>query len=498
MTIHFLDLPSEILVLILHFLDLTSLIACIAINRRVKSVIDGSAWLQYRMAAQAACVEDNPGNTYMTSTERSFSLQKRQTAFAELLPSSVGTIQMDNFPVLNSYALSGGIFVMTESNKKALRWERLELDEYILDFALAVPEENLLLVLSSNAPLDVNPLPTNPVLKLRLYEMSTGSAHRGAQEPVIIVPIAVVGSLEIELDICGPKVFILTMIIENHDIAMQSSRILVYDWKKGRLQMDLADNYSTAVFLSTDVILLANETRGSLELWAIPNVPERISGPEISLQLPQVADHRLYCIFRVDSNPKGNHMSASHQPFHSSFVDSIVALKMTALHQDETEVQDMYLIFPRRALLQKMSSTENRGEKRLWADWGPSISRWVPTSISTREWPTITCGQRCVFLMPDRSILLLDFNPHTRKRTLFREGEQNDDHFISLLPSELDFMNKLALCGAQVLSGAEYVAKKPREATTWDGVMMDEEWIVGIKDTTESDGKFSLEIWHLG
>ncbi|KAF8191572.1 hypothetical protein K438DRAFT_1970556 [Mycena galopus ATCC 62051] len=109
MSIHLLDLPSEILILILSSLDLLSLISCIATNRRLKAVIDGSVLLQYRLAAQAACVDANSGNMHMTSTERLVSLQKRQNAFAELLPTSIHTISMNDFPVGNIYTLSGGM-----------------------------------------------------------------------------------------------------------------------------------------------------------------------------------------------------------------------------------------------------------------------------------------------------------------------------------------------------------------------------------------------------
>lgn len=145
-----LSLPPEILIHILVSLDLRALIACIAATRRLKSIIDGSVLLQYRLATLAACVEDNPWNTDLTSAQKLVTLQKRQTAFAELLPSSVHIIQMDSFPIRTSYMLSGGIFAMIEFEGKALRWvslasvapiwERLELDEYILEFGIAAPE----------------------------------------------------------------------------------------------------------------------------------------------------------------------------------------------------------------------------------------------------------------------------------------------------------------------------------------------------------------------
>ncbi|KAF7353791.1 F-box domain-containing protein [Mycena venus] len=529
MTIHFLDLPSEILVLILYYLDLPSLIACLATNRRVKSIIDGSSFLQYRMAAQAACVEDNPcGDTTMTSAQRLVALQKRQRAFAELLPSSIRTIPVDNASDILStfYMLSGGIFAYRDSSMKALRWislssnerqspvwQRLELDEYILVFQLAVPEENLLVVVSSyvaisqfiNTSVSLNPstvplhanTASDAIIKLRLYEMSTRSAHPAAQEPVMNVPIA------------GTDWTLLV-----------TCRLLVYDWKLGRLQMvwsqfifgvlflskrlhkDLDDHYSAAVFLSTEVILLARAVTGSLELWNLEDGNE----PKVVLKLPHIPDHCEYHVNRVESNPKGSHASASRLPFHSSFIDSLVVLQVLLItNQIGTTRQDMFLVIPRHALLQQIPSSELCGKERLWVDWGPPVSRWL-SDYYTFDWPTIICGQRCVFRTFDGSMLLLDFNPYAHKRFLLEQAEVKhddggrvDDRSVFLgafMGVALDIPNEEEMLSASSRLG--YVAKKPGVAINWDGVMMDEEWIVGIKNTTESDGKFSLEVWHLG
>ncbi|KAF7353785.1 F-box domain-containing protein [Mycena venus] len=502
---HFLDLPSEILILIFHFLDLPSLIACIATNRRVKSIIEGSALLQYRLATQAACVEDNPcGDTTISIARRLAALNERQTAFLELVPSSIRTIQMDDFPILDTYALSGGIFVMTESpTKQSLRWislasireqapvwERLELDEHILEFTLAVPEDDLLVVLSSTLSLDVHPPPSDAVLKLRFYEMSTGFAHRNAQDPVIIVPIAVTADPTFEVDICGPKV---SLLMQRFD-APGPNRLLVYDWKKGQLQMDLADEHSTAVFLSADSILLTNERGGALELWTIPDVPERIAGPQISLKLPQLPNHHEYILGKVEYNPKGNHALASQRPFYSPLAHSVVILTIDIMRYDVEDDPDsgVCLFIPRRALLEQTSACENHGEERLWAEWGPLISWWFSTSsILLDEWPTIACGQRSVFLTPDRHILLLDFNPYTWKRTLLEQAQRKDstvvpatgqfDFGLSSKLNSVDEVASLGPLGEQTHSRLGCVAKLSLEPTTWDGVIMNEEWILGIK-----------------
>jgi hypothetical protein len=117
----FLDVP----IWGLPCLDLSSLISSITTNRRVKSGFDDSALFRCRLVAQA--VYDNSSrSTNITSNDRLIALQTRQTTFAELLPRSITTVQLD-FPILNAYAFkSGGIFAVTEPMNKAVRWVALE------------------------------------------------------------------------------------------------------------------------------------------------------------------------------------------------------------------------------------------------------------------------------------------------------------------------------------------------------------------------------------
>ncbi|KAF7359153.1 F-box domain-containing protein [Mycena sanguinolenta] len=476
MPIHLLDLPPEILTMILYPLDLRSLIACIATNRRVKSIIDGSTLLQYRLAAQAACVDDVPGNG-LTSADRLVALQRREVAFIEGLPSSIHTVQMDDFPIRNTYALSGGNFFMTELTEKSLRWtsleskgqqqpiwERLELNEYIIEIGLAVPEEDLVVVLSSTAPLNVDVLPSDVILKLHLFEMSTQSAHREALEPAIVLPIDAVAWPDFEIDICGPNVSILAFSVDNQH---PDNRLLVYDWKKGRLQMLIRLEYLNCGILSDS---------------------EGIADPHISLTLPKSPDGCEYDITRVESNPKGSN-AATSRPFRSSFIDSLVVLSVLCFPPAEATVfQQMFLVIHRQALLQQISS-ESHTRQRSWEEWGPPISRWINADIITQtEWPTIICGQRLAFLTPQSHIVLLDFNPYTRKRALLEQAKRTDGNaieptasqFVSVPPSELDIVDCLALFGEEPHSQLEYVAKKSRKPVAWSGVIMDEEWIVGI------------------
>jgi hypothetical protein len=228
---------------------------------------------------------------------------------------------------------------------------------------------------------------------------------------------------------------------------------------------------------------LARAQSGALELWTIQDVPERIvAGPEMSLKLPQLPEHWEYHVTRATSNPKGNDALASQLPFHSSFVDSLVLLHVILVNEDAQDVHDMFLAIPRRGLLQQIPSDENSPKERLWAGWGPPICRWFDRFFID-EWSTIICGLRCAFLTPDRSILLFDFNPYTYKKALLEKVKGNVEEpttgpYVSLSSSE--FLHEPGLFNEQVHSRLTYKMIQSREKTAYSGLMMDEEWIVGI------------------
>lgn len=93
--IHLLDLPPELLAVILSSLNLPALTACLATDRQLKSIIDRSALLQYQIAAQSACVDDNPRDVKKKSAQRLTALRDRERSSAQLL-GSVSSCQWMN------------------------------------------------------------------------------------------------------------------------------------------------------------------------------------------------------------------------------------------------------------------------------------------------------------------------------------------------------------------------------------------------------------------
>ncbi|KAJ7771497.1 hypothetical protein B0H16DRAFT_1881125 [Mycena metata] len=468
MAIHLLDLPPELLILILSSFDLLTLTSCLATNRRVKSIIDGSTLLQYRLAAQAACIEDNPWSPDIDIAQKLLALQKQQNIN-----------DLDNCV----YTLSGNVFAVADLDTRVFRWislaatelvlQRLELPGYIQNITLAISEEDLLVVALSSKPLGNQPFASDVVFELRFYQMSTQSAHPMAREPVIHIPILGTRCPHMfECATCGSK---CALVITYFDVDDEpQSRTLVYDWKLGGLLKSL-DNSSTTVFLSPDVILSRRDDTETFEMWTMSEVTA--AGPNVSLLLSPPAEDGIYHITSISSEPGGNESSASQEPFHPSFADSNVAFKIDVFSFTNNSEKRLVLVIPRRALLQLLPSVADRGKVLLWKEWGPPIAQWL--NEDPKSFPKIY-GQYCAFVGSSGRIQLANFNPHAFKKAL----KTNID----------DLKQRAIQAGsknAEVRSNLGYLVAESAQETA----ILDPD---DLQDMPAHDNKKSIDIWYFG
>ncbi|KAJ7272863.1 hypothetical protein C8J57DRAFT_1063354 [Mycena rebaudengoi] len=499
----FVELPPELIIHIFHYLDLPALISCLATNRQIKSTIEGSTSLQYLLLTQEACVEDNPRDTGHYVSQRLAILCERQAAFNEfdMDPASAHTLSMHDFPVRQSYALSGGFFFMVELDRRVVKyislaaahqpnppWKRLQLAEHILEMAGAVPEDDLLIVVTFTAVLQsgLSGLPSDALIELQLFEVSTASYHPQAKEPRIDIgiPSSELRFAEFELDIAGDKlVLFITHSATYVDPTLD--RVLVYDWKRGVLQMTLQspfETYLAAVFVSSDVLLLAGIQTGVLELWKIPDTPENVaSAPLVSLGLPRLLVGGEYLINKIEYTPKGTAMS-SMRPFSSTAADSIIMLHIVVINEWADAEHDLHFVVPRKGLLAQIPVTPSTGLVRLWTEWGPPISRWM--KVPDTKWPTIISGQRMMFVEhvanERRRIILVDFNPYAYRRALLQLQEGIDPPTRRVVSDAIDQFPGTYF-SEPVDSHLGYLQYTSQGDYTHNGVLMDEEWIVGIR-----------------
>lgn len=88
-----LDLPIELLIRILSFCALKDLVSCQRVNWAFHDVIRDSAFLQYKMALEAAGFIDNPDSA-VDVTERHRLLKFREKCWSTFSPSSRTVIQV--------------------------------------------------------------------------------------------------------------------------------------------------------------------------------------------------------------------------------------------------------------------------------------------------------------------------------------------------------------------------------------------------------------------
>jgi hypothetical protein len=175
-------------------------------------------------------------------------------------------------------------------------------------------------------------------------------------------------------------------------------------------------------------------------------------------------------------------------PFHVAADNAIAMFKFS--------ISDHRLVFPylfvthRQSLLSTLSNPIATQEGHiLWQDWGPSVSRWIPSPLDVYR-ATITMGQRFASIRSvsavDESspIRVYDFNPFLIRRLLLKpEGLESPTSVTrvvsgkAVLSSTFDDTPFID----EVWSELPYVLCSSKESFDYSYVFIDEERIVGMK-----------------
>lgn len=158
----FLELPLELVIYTLSFLHPRDLFASQAANRFLQRTITDSLLLQYNLETQVACVETNLNpDVTLSIPERLRLLREREEAWSRFQPDFTATIPIP-YQSGGIYELSAGLFVLGKQDRQSLgfltlpstmdpepRWRYIDIGRYIVDFAMAVYEHDLLVIVSS-------------------------------------------------------------------------------------------------------------------------------------------------------------------------------------------------------------------------------------------------------------------------------------------------------------------------------------------------------------
>ncbi|KAJ3865327.1 MAG: hypothetical protein NXY57DRAFT_1115551 [Lentinula lateritia] len=533
------DLPTELLVLILSYLPPSDLLSCNLVNSPFYTIISNSVYLQYNIELYKACALDNKGCN-LSCAEKLTMLQKREEAWSNCTPSFHRIVPLDFTPG-SVYDFSSAVYLLGDYTRQRLHYLRLphlpnrepqwsvfpsDDNRHIVDFGLNLHEHDLIALVtaelhsqstsSSSAMLSID---------LSLRQFSTGDHHPLAKVPSIHVVVSELrwGSPSINLEIVGKYLALVTTFWRNPN---SKCMVTVYEWQTGKVVMDIngrPESYSGVVFISENIILLPNTETRALELWKIPGPNEHSpSSPLRQLALPRLMPHNVlrFISCRGEPNPSGSihDPKYSDRPFHYDPLDSILLLH---LRVQGIHLSSLFTIFiHRRSLLNLLPPhapfVDIDVEKPVpWAEWAPPITFCIDLGggIPSR-WITTTCGQRFVVLpgpgddvddsdTPEddlrrkpRAIVVFDFNLHNVRKAE-RELEVDPDATTKIVSREKKVMDAQEIFAEDIVSCLPYVVSATTKKYRLDGVLMDEDRVLGLQTDVDGHIKY-IEVFHFG
>ncbi|KAH9980743.1 hypothetical protein BJV74DRAFT_778968 [Russula compacta] len=443
---------------------------------------------------------------------------------------------------------------LSDIQDQKLEWNGPSLGIQILDVGLAVHEHDLIAALTAKADVDRSS-DRHMTLEIRLLSFSTGQPHPLAEQPIIFITnkSLLLGHCNVLIEIVGD--FLALLITFPWSRSEDEDMFFLVRWKKGEthcLRSSAWGAYSYFSFLTQDTLVIPNLAQNTLELVKIvsdnDDIPRLV--PLCVLNLPPLTRRasivRLGC--RAEPNPIGTSgalaiPAPSSRPFRDKAEDAVILFNILIedvqpdagqFHFPET--RPFTFIVHRRALAAQIPA-EHRAcapyccsvvaaaaESELepaqvpWDAWGAAATRWFEGDPASMRWITTTAGQRAVTMEDDAPtpIIVRDFNPYavhaTRARaaaaaTASGQSSQSGRNWSEQLPNgnrmTLKVEESVLAAGfvfkEDVRSALPYVEVVTRAEYSYEGVLIDEERILGLKTSQDDElGISSFDVHILG
>ncbi|KAI0059036.1 hypothetical protein BV25DRAFT_1829344 [Artomyces pyxidatus] len=450
-------LPAEINVSFLRRLDFRSLLVCRKVSKFLRTIVDGTASLQYIIELGGSGLREGPLSGASTK-ERKAMLDKYNTAWRNLEWTSHTKLTETRG---NEWQLSGGIWGQLDASvehENAIYLYRLsshlrgiEERRWVLQFVLEVytfsmdPSQDLLVLIH-----------THPDHHYRhrcyisLVSLSKGVVHPmafEAQDPSYHFMLntdhaAGIRDARCSVQICGDHVGLL----------LAYGEFYILNWRTGVLKLScLFENPISFTFLDSDhVAVVGGDERDTSSHLA------RLAIYSLGSDEPQVYKDGVYeadgedpclCSFLLPSfmDPmfmfdRGIKLSSDScpaadgdVPFTASHDESLVVVRFASMAHG----RDSFCLFVRsKTLLSHIRETHNTlGREIPWAEWGPRATRLI--SYREGQFPRAGSvqGMRYLWSKPvsfadgDSCVLLWDFYAHWTKTAdeYYPLADQNEE-----------------------------------------------------------------------
>ncbi|KAG7085483.1 hypothetical protein E1B28_003046 [Marasmius oreades] len=539
-----LELPSELLISVLRHLDGPTLARISQVNRFFHTVVTTSSILTYLQHLHVHKLQDNAACSHLSTSEKLALLKKQQSAWTHCKPDFELSAPI-TFRPGSVYDLSDGIYLLGEHGKQVLRYMQLPRTpadkivwkafkpvveeptdvriKTIVDFAINIHEHDLIALITSMRYRGGR----MSKYELSLYQLSTGKPHPLAKQPVLEVmrEESQLGAPVVNCEIVGDYL----ALIVSFWFPIGPCEVFVWNWKTGNVLLNMegeSGSYAGIVFLSIDTILLPNVLENNLEIWRLPSLDgtqEQPTAPILTLGLFQTAMNYnvRFISCRAEPNPvPPNAILKSDAPFHPAPEDAIVLLHFR-IHG--MGLVSLLTVFVHRSSVLKISEEPHERDvidsvsSIPWAEWAPRITFCHDCGGDMpSRWITTTCGQRYVLLTLDdedldedmeeddglekvpSKVRVLDFAPgNVRLAELRGVGDEGEDELVVRRGPHYIPTGSQKLFADDMVTYLPYVESRTKKKYMFDGALIDEERIIGIK--TDIIGHITgVEVIHFG
>ncbi|KAF7340857.1 hypothetical protein MSAN_02115200 [Mycena sanguinolenta] len=469
MSISLNDIPQEILLEILTFVDAQSLIhSCPLVCRLWKNTIDGSTELRLLIELWADGMVGGDSRS-STAMERLEALYQRRRAWLSLDWADRATFVVESSS--RAYELVDAIFAQQTVGRdsesfstiwlpsardpegKTVSMGEIDLDprDFVLD-----PTQDFVAFVSEN-PQDV--------AHVQCRTLSTLSPHPLAAASLLSFPARHLTVGYLLLDLADD---IISMFFDQH--------ILLLNWRDGVVIKDINCSGPSRVHFSLltprAYLLGYGGANGKIEVWSFESVDGAEPIHKATLQLPELDSN--YLAMQMHSGPFRAKPSTK-RPFSKTNESRVCVVSV--------DYGD--LIVHHRYLHKYLSSNSDAAVIVPWDDWGPRHSRLLPPML--HRWFRYVHGERVV-LPPDPEnpniLQILDFSTSatTSRPLASSERTPTDPRFTTELYSGPSTLFDTALVEKSATTSLPY--RKISRYTDEEHALflIDEEQIIGVND----------------
>ncbi|EKM51060.1 uncharacterized protein PHACADRAFT_103833 [Phanerochaete carnosa HHB-10118-sp] len=511
-----LDLPTELLIEILKYLQSRDILRCQSVCRALRDIVAGCVELQYIIELAADNLVDGTRKPGSPSTaERLKLLLDRRRRWRELDWTQKVVVPIPG--QCQAYEFVGGTFAKsmgtgdnwTGSKHLNVTWlptrdgqarslVREDLGVPTRDFAVDPSQDMIALVEMDEHHFD------SVQIKVHIRTISKNQKHPLAAKECLTAPIPFqVGTCFIQIvgDVVGMFFW------------LHGPGLLVWNWRSGEMLVvcyplggfgalplahlpphmqqfrsgfDLPPGAWDFAFLSNRAFFLTSTNgSGAIELFTFGPESVQASPPKhvATLRLPEVKEGRAIGNFSTHSSPFLGVEMTDDVPFTASQEDRVHVMTLTYGERQ----QRFHLFVKNSFLLSLISDTKKTLD---WKDWGPKNTRFFEHNVQF-QWLRYVHGQRVILppVLPTAGadvtmMFVLDFNVHPRRRhdpardLPVVPQSHTHDHYVSFAPSAVEGGT---LFKSDVVTELPYTVSHRTGALRYTGFMIDDQRIIGMK-----------------